>query len=72
MYKIVFIIHLSFFLILNVIYLDAKIDVGSAFTLVLLSIFESIFLHFILSSVCSIIIPSQKVIASPRRKKWKT
>ena len=47
MYKIVFIIHLSLFLILNVIYLDAKVDVGSAFTLVLLSIFESIFLHSI-------------------------
>lgn len=48
MYKIVFIIHLSLFLILNILHLDAKIDTGSAFTLVLLSILESILLQFIL------------------------
>ena len=48
MYKIVFIIHLSLFLILNMLHLDAKVDTGSAFTLVLLSILESILLQFIL------------------------
>lgn len=48
MYKIVFIIHISLFLILNVIHLDEKVDVGSAFTLSLLSIFESMLLQSIL------------------------
>lgn len=48
MYKIVFIIHLSLFLILNMLHLDAKVDTGSTFTLVLLSILESILLQFIL------------------------
>lgn len=48
MYKIVFITHLSLFLILNMLHLDAKVDTGSAFTLVLLSILESILLQFIL------------------------
>lgn len=48
MSKIIFIIHLSLFLILNVLHLDAKVDTGSTFTLVLLSILESILLQFIL------------------------
>ena len=48
MYKIVFIIHLSLFLILNMLHLDAKVDTGSTFTLVLLSILESMLLQFIL------------------------
>ena len=48
MYKVVFIIHLSLFLILNMLHLDAKVDAGSTFTLVLLSILESILLQFIL------------------------
>lgn len=48
MYKIVFIIHLSLFLILNVLHLNVKIDAGSAFTLVLLSTLESILLQSII------------------------
>ena len=47
-YKIVFIIHLSLFLILNVLHLDAKVDTGSTFTLILLSILESILFQLIL------------------------